>query len=894
MRIKTLTEKVKHCLWRQTVCFSFMVITINPLVDGQEDGNQQKSFPDVVYNQDQRTPAPVVSSMDHDDILDQKILDYYKLGKLYLLQGQLGSSYKAFLMGENLEDIGAIPHGNLLGPQNTMIASSLSHDSGGIGQDSLSEYLKSLVSLYLKRVEILSKNPAYLDEARREVEKIFIIDPRNKRAQELAREIKEKQESLHTSAESVSIAQREKKQEPVSQTIYQDEMQSKTIPFLLKEDGQKTSYIQKAPLIDEKEHALSSAEQQIHTSILEGPEVGHEELILIKHYEQGKTYLKDKDYLKAIKEFKKVLALDPDHLYSDYARKFINAARDKIKEQEEYDLKLIQEEKIIEEATITSEPVEETIPLQPKGQDEKMFMKSPQKSSPIDHLRMKREEVLRAQIKNVLASIRKFIREGRYTAAQENLYALLAIDPENKEARALQVRLDILLSEKREREQEKIESDIRQLNDEEETRRVYFAKKKRRQEIRQDVKEKYKMAQENLRALLAIDPENEEARALQIHLDEILSEKKERDRIESNILRIQAEEELRKKYFARLKRRAQAREEIENKYKEWININQETIHREVKNKIAEKLSDARYALSVNDYFRTNKELEILSIISPYNTEAQEIRKTLRDNIQQLTTLLKSNNGSQNETVKEDVVKKEQVQVKVSQAIQRSEDASGKEEIVKKTAPEQVKADGKIVFKKISNFRPPTVLNPHIYTFPQKASSIKTEPEEIIKHTVVNIEAQTSRVGDTIKPDPSKDVQKENTADTEIKQEETQLNKYPLEKKHIDFTLREVKQNETPPSQIIMKTKHTITNVNEGLTKDYVFGLDTDMSSSSSNEKQKLMKYLVRGKRHFRQGNYPLALVSFNKVKSLDKEQLFLDEVEGLISATKRRLESQPR
>ncbi len=874
----TLKAKVKEYVKKQSVCFSLMVIAINPVSEGHEDGGRQQSLPQAtaVYEQNQRVDKERISSSGHNDIIDQKILDYYKLGKLYLLQGQMGNSYNAFLMGENLEDMGALSHGNLLGTQGAMIASSLPQQGSSIGDDSLSDYLKNLVSLYLKRVEILSKNPIYLDEARREIEKIFIIDPQNKRAKELADEIKDKQKSLQAPSELKPLEKEVKKNVPLPEIILPKEKLD-------------------SPFIDEKERALATAEEKMKTSILQRSDMNKMESALMKHYDSGKINLKNKDYFNAIKEFKMVLAIDPEHLYSNYARKFIAAAKKKIQEREEHDLKLVQQEKIVKKESqgedfISKTPFDEAVDT-----PQATLIKSTQNISSIDHLKIKREEILRAQFKNVLTSVRKFIHEGRYLAALENLDALLSIDPINKEAQILKLRAQQLLADKRQREREEIVSDIIRTKDEEEAKDSYFLKQKRKQEVRKEVKEKYKMAQENIKALLMIDPSNQEARNLELQLKDVLSEKKEKERIESNILRIKAEEEWRKKYFARQRKRLEARRNIEKKYKEWEDINQKTMKREVQNKIEAKLNDARYWLSVNDYFKTNKELETLSIISPVNKEADKIKQDLQNNIRQLASLLEDNKKEKinNINMRKSTVKKREKKFMPTHGSQINEGKRNKKDVktVKKVDPQGAEDNGKTVFNKISNFRPVTLFDPQISSSQVKTPNVKESHERVVKaneQKEENIEITKPEVinqSNDIKVEDKNRVKKELQAKPLIQEEPSVKRSVVRVKKAI-----QEKQPKTV-NKIVQKETNNINNNHVKRNESYDFELEKEILSPTSNEKQKLMKYLIRGKQHFRQGNYPLALVSFNKVKSLDKEQLFLSEVEELISATKRRLDS---
>ncbi|MBU1864652.1 MAG: hypothetical protein KKH94_13415 [Candidatus Omnitrophica bacterium] len=439
-------------LRKYTVYFSLMVVVINPVPENNDSGEK----PSLISGKEQNVSAEgmfgydIVKENNNKRTQHEQIIDYYKLGKLYLLQGEFTDSYKSFSIGEGLENSGMlnIPN-NVLNHQNPVTYSPLHYQNNTIEENPLETYLDNLVSLYLQRIEILAKDPTCFEEALQEIEKIYIIDPHNKQAIRLEKKIHDAQ----------------------TQSIQHTEV-------LLSEEDDNNRFI-----AQDKEQALSAAEQIINASLLTSPNIEAMELTLKEYYDEGKVYLQSKDYFKAIVAFRKVLAFNAHHVYAEYAREFIDIATEKIREKERMDLQLIREsyrdeEKISDIATVS--PNKKAVPAA------LLNLTRPAESLSVEDLNTRKNKLLHNQIDNVIASVNQFIAEKKYVRAQENLDALLKIAPKHEETHQLMNRVVYLLEEQKE------EARIKRIEEEEGGREKYFTAKQHRDNIRKTIEQKYK------------------------------------------------------------------------------------------------------------------------------------------------------------------------------------------------------------------------------------------------------------------------------------------------------------------------------------------------------------------------------------------------------------------
>jgi len=385
-----------------------------------------------------------------------------------------------------------------------------------------------------------------------------------------------------------------------------------------------------------------------------------------------------------------------------------------------------------------------------------------------------KDEKLYAQIENVLASVKRFIVEGHYGRARENLYAVLRLDPENEEARALIIELDRIMAE---REQQKTASEERRIHD----------------------------------------------------------------------------EQPREHYFAEQERRRAMRRKIEKKYTQWSEINDQAVHLEVNAKVAEKLYRAEKALVQKNYFGARQELDLLFVLAPDNVEGRALEAKLQNEIEYLQALIEDdvlalrerdqapavsdkNDNEQIITMTNDAVmaaetsQKSETEPPVEIARHETQKASGSATIETAYSEKTGRAQSSL-FDVISNFRPFTLLTGEENTM----QDVKVSEDEPVRE---------------------KSVRKERT-----KRQRSVKDKKRVSENKSDTTSEAVLSNEVMPAD-------------------------------EKCSKRKLLEYLTRGKRHFMQENYPLALVSFNKVKSLDKDGIYSSEVEKLIAITKKRLEKR--
>jgi len=142
------SEAVRDYVRKHLVYCSLMFVALNPLADEADDEENDTAGISAVSGIEWYAPSTPTASSD-DAAYTQKAVEYYKLGKLYLMQGNLVDSYKAFRVGEQFDDMGTMQQAAFLGHAQPLIESEMAVEPTMFKEQTINEYLAGLITLYL-------------------------------------------------------------------------------------------------------------------------------------------------------------------------------------------------------------------------------------------------------------------------------------------------------------------------------------------------------------------------------------------------------------------------------------------------------------------------------------------------------------------------------------------------------------------------------------------------------------------------------------------------------------------------------------------------------------------------------------------------------------------------
>jgi tetratricopeptide (TPR) repeat protein len=745
---KMIWKRMNSFLKQHIIYFSLMFIAVNPMGEGDEaDGYAHLSSAQAEETQYTHQSA-------------EKIHDYYKLGKMYLMQGDFTSSYNAFLKGEKLDGLGSLPSEQFISPRQTFEDTSVLQKTGGVEKNTLDSYLSGLIDLYVQRAHALINDKSDLDEARNELNKVFIIDATNQRARELERKLT----SAEAEKKQRKTARSEKAHKEREVIVRPVKPQERTNVLNMTDQISGQNKAKSAVATDVIENALIQAERQMSTTLLKSPAHETAQLRLKEHYDQAKKYFQDKEFFRAVAEFKKVLALNSEHMYAVYAREYIRKAMQELKSQEERDLHTLLRQEAIEFDASARDSTH-------TGSDSLSTMEAP--GVPVLN-----EAPVSDEAKNIKKS------------------------------------------------------------------------------------------------------------AIQMRTDEVLTAQE----AQNNILKIQAEERVRRREAMREVWRREQKDRLEKKYRAWKKLNQSIGKRELNAKVKETLFNVRKALSLKDYVGADKALHLLFMLSPDHPEGQKLQTTIQKEIEELTHLLKKNPEPQEvdaffkeEDLDQNVgltktktSRRAPIRIELPQAEKKAlADSTGQPRAMEQNAGGTLMDTQ--MFAGISQYKPFTVLAPTGKTSAgaqQEGSLGKKEREVVIQKIRPSVQKKVRF---------NKDVSQEQ--EKRIKQSEvivTPKDEVPEEKpQRVPNTALSKPADEEATRKLPTKDTGRDENIDKWM---YQW-----TQKESISDDVRLVEYLNRGKRHFRQKNYPLALVSFNKVMSLDTNKKYITETQELIAKTKQHL-----
>jgi tetratricopeptide (TPR) repeat protein len=799
---------------RYTVYFSLMFIAVNPVSDNDKDVRLS-----LQKNQSN-------TSEDSSASTAQKVADYYKLGKLYQLQGDIDSSYNAFLMGESLEDGGAFllsqPMSQSLSSPSILMDSSLTPAPNAVRNNSLNDYLSSLVSLYVQRAHMLMKNNENLSEAQNELEKILIIDPTNREAKNLQKEIglaRKNSEPREVAINDVRPQRDVVITKPITRTNVTSKLNERDVrveKVVVEKKESKPAvqavHAESSLNSDVIESALNQAEYKVSQSLLTAPEYEAEELKIKKHYDQGKAYYVQGDYFLSVNEFKKVLAINPHHLYAGYARSYIERGMKAIKEKEEMDLRTglggalaTTDSEIVER---DQEPMNEALLLVPQSKDENI------QSVHAEALPLEKE------IANSLAAIATYIEDKEYVKANEAINVLLDLDKDNAEARAM------------------------------------------RSKVRALIEEETRLSHELIRLRCVAD-----------------------------------EEASRRKYSDRQKWRHARRMQLEDRYRKANEINKTVAIQSMQKITSEKVSEIEKRIALKDYIKADTVLKHIFILDPEHSRAREFEKTIQTEIKELANLLKEKpeplevddfekeekHFTQKRPTELRARTREHVEISLSEkekkAILDTDVPSHVHDAIKNTHTASVNPS---LFGSISHYKPFTVM-----TAQNASLSTATKHDAQINMKEVQKSTSAQRVQNAVLPKVEREVRI-------VKVEPRKKDVKVQPARNVTIAVTDTKEAQNAKSDALVQNNADSAspefNQDKRDTINQWLGLKSDGSVPSDQvEDNKLLRYLDRGKQHLQQKNYPLALVSFNKVLSLDSGKKYSAEVESLIQQTRQYL-----
>ena len=295
--------------------------------------------------------------------------------------------------------------------------------------NSVGFHIESLVQRYLERAKDLIEGKSDLQSIKLELEKVYLVDPNNAEARFL---------------------------ENIVRNLYNDE-QNKT------EDMQFV----KASAVDSEaaKEALLEAERQLNIKKAFAT-ASNEKLQKAKQfYEQGKKALFDGNLIEAIDAFNSVIDLGEDSIYSDYSKKFIKAACDRIKKEEEAAFDAFCSENFAGKLAQKAEKVPDDSIFEEEVQEEE---------------KLKKAETNK-QIEDAFASARSFMENKEYNKAADALTFILQLDADNAEAKNMFFALENIFEKERQME----------LVEQERKKALIEAKGKRRGKAKESIEKKY-------------------------------------------------------------------------------------------------------------------------------------------------------------------------------------------------------------------------------------------------------------------------------------------------------------------------------------------------------------------------------------------------------------------
>ncbi len=390
----------KYNIKKASLLCALFFIVVNP-----SDNNGEEGF----------SFYPTSVTLNNSEEKAKKVIDYYKLGKLYLLQGELAPSYKAFVLGNAIDGVRGLADENLVKKISGDGFSDEPNASNLVKKDSVNKYLERLINLYLERIDYLIKKGKY-ERALSEIKKVYIVDPKNEKAKEYEKKAKSGLRDVVVSpATSVKGGNAGKK------------------------EGKKLPY-------SEIEKALEEAEKAVSRSILSSS--GDDDALLVKkNFDSGKELLKKREYIFAIKRFKKVIALDEEGIYAAYARRYINVAMNLLKKEEEAALREIERMAF----SSTSDSGVKTV------SDRTENICSPETDGSVGGKFPGSNENMDVELNKVLSRVMKLIDNEEYKEADDVLKSLEVIDPGNEKIVSVRNILTELRDKAVEKEKNRIE-----------------------------------------------------------------------------------------------------------------------------------------------------------------------------------------------------------------------------------------------------------------------------------------------------------------------------------------------------------------------------------------------------------------------------------------------------
>lgn len=749
---KMIWKRMHSFLKQHVIYFSLIFIALNPMGDGDDLGSNAYAR----TRDSEKSPY-------RDEAAADKIQDYYKLGKMYLLQGDFTSSYNAFLKGERLDGVDGFQSGHFLDPAQAFDDSAVMGNSDVVEKDTLDNYLSGLIDLYVQRAKALIQEKTDLEEARNELNKVFIIDSTNQRARELTRLLSDAEDQKDQSdngrmrkdvpTTDSAASRRFERTKKDREVIVQPIRPQRRVTSSFKSAGTNEQQgNEKNVTTDVIESALIQAEHQMSATILKTPAHENAELRLKEQYDLAKEYFQRQDLFRAVTEFKKVVALNPDHLYAEYAREYIRRGMQKIKDQEERDLQTL-------------------LPQTDLKVSERHAMDREEESSAVS---MDTGTVL--------------------SQGQEPCF---------------------------------------------------------------DNAEKIKVVNAH-------------------ESDAGLVKDNSADLNDGNTVRIHAEEKAKERDAARDAWRMGQKLRLEKRYQTWKLFNQKVAKREMQAKVNETLLHIRKSISLKDYFGADRQLQILFLLVPEHPEGKILQKTIQKEIEELTHLLKKNPEP---LEVDDFLKEEDLDIDDGVPHVPTSASGGKEvrrpekkpitNSSKRTQPASTKVAGgrtmeAQMFAGISQYKPFTVLTPREKTddIPVRNVPAEVTGREVVIKKITPVENKVLN---------SDELQER----SQIKMQE-----------HLRKGAPRQTQGQKAKNDDVTEATAEKDQESTDLIDQWVYQWKRKESLPAD---MRLEEYLNRGKRHFRQKNYPLALVSFNKVMSLDREKKYIEETRELIAQTKKHL-----